>query len=541
MTPSGPVSAAPPPDGSPGYPEGYVIWQSNRLDAHHDIYRARADGSEVTRLTTAGALLPIWAPDGRWIAFHDDANTGYLMRPDGSELQTLSAGAPWFWLHDNSGLVVMLGGAINLYDVETQESRELISIGDFPQFTGASFGVNSITHDNRYLLLGSSLYMNGYTGTNGSFTSDFSAVIVDLLHKDRTYFLGSGCWPIAPPAGDLVYHVCADCPTHPDLYRMNLADLATRSSYTAEVAHENADWGHEYNPRVSNDNQWLAYMASTGCHEGDCDYDIWLHQLGADPSQRLRVTEDPGFDGYPQLFVGPMWQKTTEPRLLLTPSRITFFASATAMPAAQTIKVKNSGGGTLGPVVVTSDPAAPWLDVVTDGVGRITLSVRAEAVRRGVWPATVLVSVDGALGSPASVPVTLKADDTLPAADAGAPVSVAVDAGVPVDAAAIDAPTVDVAAVDGAVGVDAPVVILVDVLDAPVEVLHQPVTVLPDAAADAAAKSGTGSKSGGCGCTLGGAPRAGAYRSLLCLALVALGVGSRRRMRGPAGTRTGRS
>ena len=157
MTPSGPVAAAPPPDGSPGYPEGYVIWQSNRLDAHHDIYRARADGSEVTRLTTAGALLPIWAPDGRWIGFHDDANTGYLMRPDGSELQTLTAGAPWFWLHDNSGLVVLQGGSINLYDVETQESRELISIGDFPQFTGASFVVGSITHDNRYLLLGSSL------------------------------------------------------------------------------------------------------------------------------------------------------------------------------------------------------------------------------------------------------------------------------------------------------------------------------------------------------------------------------------------------
>ena len=85
-----PALAVPPAD-------GWVIWQSNRQDARHEVYRARADGSEVTRMTQTGGLVPAWAPDGRWILYHDDSNTIYLMRPDGSELQVLAAGWPCFW------------------------------------------------------------------------------------------------------------------------------------------------------------------------------------------------------------------------------------------------------------------------------------------------------------------------------------------------------------------------------------------------------------------------------------------------------------
>ena len=188
LTPARPVAAATPPD-------GYVLWQSNRLDARHEIYRSRGDGSEVTRMTQTGGVLPLWAPDGRWIAFHDEANTGYLMRPDGSERQTLSGTTPWFWLHDNSGVAVTQAGIWYVLDPETLETTILIRPEQYPQFAGASFIVSSITHDNRYLLVGSNLFMNGYTAANGSYASDFSAVIIDLLHKDKIYYFGSGCWP----------------------------------------------------------------------------------------------------------------------------------------------------------------------------------------------------------------------------------------------------------------------------------------------------------------------------------------------------------
>ena len=546
-------------------PDGYVVWQSNRQDSRHEIYRARADGSAVTRMTTGGGVLPTWAPDGRWISFMDESSAIniMIMRPDGSELRPLAAGWEIQWMHDNSGLLVSDAGGYTIYDPETGETSLLFSPSDFPQFSGTSFQVSSVTHDNRYVLLGSHLYINGYTGANGSFISEYSAIILDLLQKDKIYFLGSGCWPFTPPQGDLVFHICANCPTHPDIYHMHLADLDTRSSYAPEVAHEDADWGHEYNPRVSNDNHWIAYMASAGCHQGDnCDYDIWLHELGTEPSQRLRVTEDPSFDGYPQVFVGPLWQATTEPRLLVTPNRLTFHASARALPAAQLLKLKNTGGGTLGVATVASAPPASWLDVVQSAAG-ITVGLRNGAnLTRGTQCTNLTITVPGALGSPVTVPVTLIADDTFPGADAGVVVDAEVmsDVGLVSEAgpasdteAAIDAAVTEAgpasdtgAAIDAAVCEDAPAI------DAGVTV-----AIAADAAGldcDTLAAGGRGGQGGqgavpgaggnrpdagavpgsrgGCGCSLSGTAR---YASPLASALAGLAMLVMRRRRSANG------
>ena len=436
----GPLHAAPPAD-------GWVVWQSNRADSRFEVYRARADGSEVKRMTTTGGTLPSWAPDGRWIAYQDDSTAVFLMRPDGSELKTLTASSDHvpFWLHDNSGLAIQQGTEFLVFDPETKESTRILQLGDLPQFADGSASLlwNALTWDNRYLLAGSSLYANGYSGANGSFTSEFSAVIVDLLHKDKVYWFGLGCWPFSPPAGDLVFHICGDCPTHPDIYHMSLADLATRASYAPEVAHADADWGHEYNPRVSNDNRWLVYMASAGCHDGDaCDYDIWLHEIGQGPSERSRITQSAGFDGYPSMYVGPFWQPASQPRLLVTPNRVTFFASASATPAAQTLKLKNTGTGSLNPATVTPGSGLPGLSVVQSTAG-ITLGLGdLSNLTRGTYHADVVITVDGALNSPVTVPVTLIADDSFPAAEAGAP-----DAEAPgtdgIDGAVLDANLAD--------------------------------------------------------------------------------------------------
>jgi hypothetical protein len=477
--------------------DGWLIWESTRLDARPEIYRAHADGTEIVRLTMTGGLLPLWAPDGRWIAYRDESNAGFLMRPDGSDSRPLSAGTPSFWLHDNSGIAVLQGGQVYRVDPETQETILLADVADFPQFGSASFGPNSISQDNRYLLLGSDLFINGYTATNGSFRSDFSAVVLDLFHKDRTYYFGSGCWPVAAPEGDLIFHVCADCPTHPDLYHMHLADLDTRKSYAPEEAHVDSDWGHEYNPRVSTDNKWLSYMASTGCHDGaNCDYDIFVHEIGAGPTERTHVISDPAGDLYPHIYVGPLWQKESQPRLLLTPYKLIFYAGASipaAAQAAQTIKIKNSGGGSLGAAVVTTDPAASWLDVQTNGTSAITFALRNDVVRRGTYQTTVTVMVDGALGSPASVPVTLVADETYPDPDGGVPILSGLDSAVASNAGD-----------DGGVAAD----------DAP--------SANPDANAPAT-KGGSG-----CGCTLGGPSRGTDLVFLVGLALVCL---ARRRSR----------
>ena len=135
-------------------------------------------------------------------------------------------------------------------------------------------------------------------------------MILDFNDKSKIYFFGSGCEPNTAPSGAFVYHVCgggACDTTHPDPYRMNIADLATRKTYAPEIAHADADWGHEYFPRISNDNVWMAYGATTGCHDHDtCDYEIYLHRLGAGNSNRTRITTNTANDQWPHLFVGTL-------------------------------------------------------------------------------------------------------------------------------------------------------------------------------------------------------------------------------------------
>jgi TolB protein len=59
------------------------------------IYRSKADGSGLTRLTDTEDVVqagaPAWSPDGRWVVFYGytrvDPNLDiYIMRPDGSGL-----------------------------------------------------------------------------------------------------------------------------------------------------------------------------------------------------------------------------------------------------------------------------------------------------------------------------------------------------------------------------------------------------------------------------------------------------------------------
>ena len=416
--------------------DGWVAWSSTRQEGRFEVYRAKADGSEVTRLTTIGAGKAMWSPDGRWIAYQDQQNAVYLMRPDGSEQHNVSPpGVYDFWLHDNSGLVVNEGAQYFLLDPESGQKTPIFNQGDFPQFGATTFLPNAMTHDNRYLLLGSHLYDNGYTGANGSFKSGFSAVMVDLLHKDRTYFIGNGCWPFSPPQGDLVFHICNDCPTHPDIYSLHLADLATRSSYLPEEAHPDMDWGHEYNPRVSNDNQWVAYMSSTGCHEGfSCDYEIFIHRLGAGPGERSRVTTDPGFDGYPDMHIGPLWKAPSQPVLFARPNRVALFA-VPELPGPRKVLIK-SEGGSVANVKATLDPPVPWLSMSGDA-SSLTLEVKREGLVAGPNRTSITVGAD--LVASISIPVVVNADDSFPPPpatpdggqpDAGADAAVSPDAGV---------------------------------------------------------------------------------------------------------------
>jgi MYXO-CTERM domain-containing protein len=256
------------------------------------------------------------------------------------------------------------------------------------------------------------------------------------------------------------------------------------------------------------------YMASTGCHQGsDCDYDIWLHEIGAGSDNRVRIIESPGFDGYPQLHVGAMWQPSAEPRLLVTPSRVTFLATTGGALTPQTLAIKNDGAGTLGAATAMADPGATWLDVKQEGT-TITLSVReGTVITRGNRCTNLTIDVPGAQGSPVVVPVTLFGDETFPGSDAGVPdasVDFLADGGMSMVADASVEPGTPVAH-------DASGAFDCDALAAP---------PAPPVDAGATGPFPMGKASSGCGCRLG----AGQSSAWSLLALLGL-LGLRRRRR----------
>jgi hypothetical protein len=311
---AGPAPDVGPPPAVPA--EGWVVWESTRVGGKSQVFlmQAHADGEQaalVTQLTSDGGREPRWSPDGQWISYvNATVDTTYLMRPDKSETKELFDGAALFWMHDGTGLVCGKGDDVFLVDPASGSAKLLFRRTDFAHFASNVMQPGGITADGRYMVVGTDLFRYGHTADNGSHKASFAAAIVDLTAKDKVYFFGYGCAPRTAPAGDVVYHVNGDNPTKPDIYRLRLADLASRSSYGPEVAQPDADWGHTYFPRISNDNRWVAYGASTGCHDQwSCDYEIFLHYLGADPQSRTRLTFHGANDREPDLRVGPLWRR----------------------------------------------------------------------------------------------------------------------------------------------------------------------------------------------------------------------------------------
>jgi hypothetical protein len=483
---------------------GWVVWTSNRDQGHNESFRCRADGSEVIQLTKTGSTYPIWSPDGRFIAYRDAGDQTHLMRPDGSN-DRLIGGWHLFWMHDNAGLAMLNGDDGFILDPDTGTQTPFFKRSDFVEFQSTLTNFYALTHDRRYMMIGSGIYDYGYTGSNGSFQQPYSISLVDMLDMRQIYMVHLGCWGFTPPAGNFVYHIRGDGPTWPDIYRLNLADIMTLSSYEPEVAFPDPDWGHEYHPQVSNDNQWLVYMTSQGCHwDYSCNNEIFIHRLGSGTTSRTQVTYDDSFDAFPSIFIGTPWTPTDPPRLVLSPNRITFFARNASLPAPRTVLAKSSAADSPAVSAVTATTSAGWLDATVVG-NTITVGLRAGHVWRGRCQANVTVTVPGLLGSPAEIPVIVDADDTFPAAPAGH------DGGtIDVGMSSIDGSSFDGSTIDGNT-IDAPIP-----SDVPIDAL-EPGISLDGGSTPTQPSSGDS----GCGCSLGRPSRdLGAGALLLLLAIL---------------------
>jgi hypothetical protein len=105
----------------------------------------------------------------------------------------------------------------------------------------------------------------------------------------------------------------------------------------------------------------------------------------------------------------------TPPALAVTPASLTFSGTqGGASPAAKTLAVSNSGGGTLS---WTASDDAPWLSVSPGSgtnAGTVTVTPSTTGLTAGTYTATVTIDAGGASGSPKAIGVTLTVDPPPP-------------------------------------------------------------------------------------------------------------------------------
>ncbi|HEY4096235.1 MAG TPA: N,N-dimethylformamidase beta subunit family domain-containing protein, partial [Baekduia sp.] len=160
------------------------------------------------------------------------------------------------------------------------------------------------------------------------------------------------------------------------------------------TASESAPWLSVAPASGTNDGTVTVTPAIAGLPAGTYTTDISITATGASGSP---VTVPVTFTVDPIL----------PPVLSVTPASLAFSAAeGGAAPAAKTLTVANTGGGTMG---WTASADASWLSVTpssgTDG-GTLTATPSISGLAAGTYPATVTVTAAGAGGSPAAIPVT---------------------------------------------------------------------------------------------------------------------------------------
>lgn len=116
----------------------WIAFDSNR-DGERGVYLARADGSEVRRVSGAGhAAVPSWSPDGQWLAFvkaePDKSGTWNVWLLDLStneqrQVTTFSYGQPWgaSWFPDGRRIAYSHEDRLIVRDLTTGATREFQS------------------------------------------------------------------------------------------------------------------------------------------------------------------------------------------------------------------------------------------------------------------------------------------------------------------------------------------------------------------------------------------------------------------------------
>ena len=125
-----------------------------------------------------------------------------------------------------------------------------------------------------------------------------------------------------------------------------------------------------------------------------------------------RITiEAPGARNSPVTVQVTLTLEEARPVLQINPASLSFRAVSGETPSAQTLTVRNAGGGVL---VWRATSSVPWITVeptsgtLSAGSATITVRVSTQGLSVGTHHGSIVVSAEGALNSPQTVAVTLE-------------------------------------------------------------------------------------------------------------------------------------
>ncbi len=282
--------------------QGFIVWSSNR-SGNHDIMLMDLP-SLKSRAITDDPHTDNFArisPDGKQVVFarsHEEWQSLRNEKPWDVWLLNIKTGkeqliAKWgfapSWSADGKTIIFeRVGGFIMAYDLASQKERIYYESGkDKFMQSRIDMSTPSIGRDGRLAFTFSNFGSptNVVRDKKGAFT---------VVHRDS-------CQVMWSPSGQFATYVQKGGRQTNQIMRYD-----PESQVKTTLVDLPGEHSHEYFPRLSADEKWMIFSASTGGHEHDlADYELFLWPVGSPSSEATRLTFHSGNDSWPDLWLKP--------------------------------------------------------------------------------------------------------------------------------------------------------------------------------------------------------------------------------------------
>jgi hypothetical protein len=242
-------------------------------------------------------------------------------------------------------------------------------------------------------------------GGNGSWGEWFAGMIDEVRVYNRALTAGEVTSDMTTPV------TCAGPPQPPALSvtpaTLSFAGTQGGAAPAAKTVAVSNTGGGSMAWTASESASWLSVSPGSGTNAGTITVTPSLTGLAAGTYTADVTVTAAGAGGSPKTVAVTLTVDPPPPVLSVTPASLSFAGTAGgADPAAKTLTVANTGGGTMS---WSASETSAWLSIATAG-DTITVTATIGGLGAGTYTADVTVTAPGATGSPKTIPVTLTLD-----------------------------------------------------------------------------------------------------------------------------------